>query len=198
MRAVVTLAAVPLALLLGVPAAPGAGQAAMSGAEAVRAVDWKAVGLGSSIPSVMPAADSDDPVEAGFARQWVERALDPARALTRALALQIVSKHRVPGDHWAYGMAKAMGSIIHSEKVPGLTVSRVFCNGVGCLCYVEGALSLERVSGLNGKLLREMREEFGVKGSDIDRAWMGADLEPTWELTVIRRPSTNASVDVSP
>jgi hypothetical protein len=198
MRAVVTLAAVPLALLLGVPASPGAGQAPMSGGEAVRAVDWKAVGLGSSIPSVMPTADSDDPVEAGFARQWVERALDPARALTKALALLIVSKHRVPGDQWAYGMAKAMRSIIHSEKVPGLTVSRVFCNTVGCLCYVEGALSVEPVSNLDGKLLREMDKEFGIKGGDIDRARMGAYLEPTWELTVIRRPSTNASMDVSP
>ena len=127
MRAVVTLRTVPVFLLLGVVASSGIAQAPRSGAEAVRIIDWNALGPGSPIPGVMPIADSDDPLEAGFARQWLERALDPGRPPLGGLALEIVSKRRTPGDPWAYGMSKELWAIVRS-KGHGPTISRVFCN----------------------------------------------------------------------
>ena len=52
---------------------PCAAQMSLSGAEAVQRIDWTALSIGSPIPDLMPAAESEDPTEAGFAGQWVER-----------------------------------------------------------------------------------------------------------------------------
>jgi hypothetical protein len=143
----------------------------------------------------MPIADSDDPLEAGFARQWLERALDPGRPPLGGLALEIVSKRRTPGDPWAYGMSKELWAIVRS-KGHGPTISRVFCNSIGCLCYVEGDVSFGNPV-VAQDLLGEAGQKFGLKRSDVDVAWSSRYLEPPWELTVVRRPSTHAPITPS-
>jgi hypothetical protein len=55
-----------------------------------------------------------------------------------ALALAIMSRRRAPGDQWAYDLERRLREVIHSEvDSEGPTVSRVFCNALGCLCYTE-------------------------------------------------------------
>jgi hypothetical protein len=81
-----------LLLLLGVALPSDSAPVPLSGADAVRAIDWSSVYIGSAIPESMPTADADDTVDAGFAREWLERALVPGRPSLSSLALDIVSR----------------------------------------------------------------------------------------------------------
>jgi hypothetical protein len=128
------------------------GAAHLSGAEAVREIDWTSVTSLSPIPNLMPSRSSDDPVEAGFAPQWAERALADSFAvpstfrlqrtvppvLAMPLALKIMSQNGNPQDHWAYAVERHLRKVIRSTIEPEhATISRVFCNALGCLCYLE-------------------------------------------------------------
>ena len=187
MRAVVTLRTVLVVLLLEVVASYGTAQSPMSGAEAVRMIDWIALGAGAPIPDLMPTAQSDDPLDAGFARQWVERAVVPANSVSSKLALEIVSKHRTPDDHWAYAMEKELREIIRT-KVHKFRNSRVFCNSVGCLCYVERDESFLRNPVVYRELLGERGHKFGLALSDLDATVHPVRPGMPWELTFVRRP----------
>jgi hypothetical protein len=175
-----------LVCLLAVYSASKA-QPAMSGAEAVRMIDWLAVGAGAPIPYLMPAAASDDPLEAGFARQWLERAVVPANTVSAKLALDIVSERRTPDDHWAYAMEKELREIIRS-KLQKSKNSRVFCNAVGCLCYVERDESFLRNPVVYRELLGERGHKFGLAQSDLDATVHPVRPGIPWELTFVKRP----------
>jgi hypothetical protein len=174
-------------------------QPAMTGAEAVREIDWNALGPGSPIPEQMPAAESDDPLEAGFARQWVDRVVTPQYPNTdpwKDLALAIVSKHRDPDDQWASRAEKELWEIIQ-DNIPRGRNPRVFCNSFGCLCYVERE---ERVhySIVYLELVRNRGRSLGLSRNDISAiigylrplAAQGArdGLASQWELTIVKRP----------
>src|SRR5207253_2298600 len=68
--------------------APSAVASSRSAVEVVRSIDWNAVKELFPIPTSMPTLSSDDPLEAGFAPEWAERALKgmgaaPARTAMR-------------------------------------------------------------------------------------------------------------------
>src|ERR1700722_3583450 len=123
----------------------------LSGADAVRAINWDEVKLDSAIPHLMPAGDSDDPVEAGFAPQWIEHALvihDPkwitlarrgmATVPAEPLALQMIAEKRDPTDSWAHTVDRKIRDTIRTNGGhDSLVVWRVFCGSHGCLCYLE-------------------------------------------------------------
>lgn len=168
-----------------------AAQRPMSGAEVVRTIDWAAVMSGSPIPALMPNSQSDDPVEAGFARQWIQRVLLPAESPSRKLALAIVSRRRASNDLWAQAMEKELRAIVHEKFDLQPTISRVFCNSFGCLCYVErDGAPLDKQSVLR-ELLGERGQKFGLQKSDVDVVWTDAGHgDPfVWELTLVKRPT---------
>ena len=189
---VVTIQHALVVVLLGVVASSGTAQAPMSGAEAVREIDWNALTGSAPIPEQMPARQSDDPVEAGFARQWIEHALvapysDSSKvALEMKVALEIVSKHRDPDDQWAYGMEKELREIVRT-KVPKPINVRVFCNSVGCLCYVEQDVALLDRPIVAPELFRQDAHRFGLKRNDVDVLVHAVKPGTPWELTIVRR-----------
>jgi hypothetical protein len=200
MNAAVRFGAIPLALLLGCSAT--AAQPATPGAQAVPQIDWQSVTLGSPIPRPMPVAASDDPSEAGFARQWIERALPPP---ARNLASAIVARHRTPEDTWGYDSERELRQFIQTKVATVTpTISRVFCNSVGCLVYLErrGAFLDYRI--VYNSLLGEMghklalRPQDGIEdargepppGSDDSSRW-------SWELTLVRRASEGGPTEHS-
>lgn len=170
---------------------PALAQLPMSGAEAVREIDWSAIGPGSQIPKQMPASQSDDPVEVGFARQWLERVLIYPES--PKLALEIVSIHRTPDDLWASRMEKELRAIVR-DKAPAAKNTRVFCNSIGCLCYEEeSATDLSERWIVYGELLGESGRRLGLGRSDLDAVAgvmrPGMIQSGRWELTIVRRTS---------
>jgi len=131
-------APVALALVLGFCAevSPAIGQAPASGADAVRNIDWVNIRNWSPIPETFPTADSDDPVEAGFARQWLEQVLQPPEEDQNRLIVKIGSTRRNPNDQWSYKARAALRDLVRTD-IPNGRNARVFCNELGCLCYVE-------------------------------------------------------------
>jgi hypothetical protein len=132
-------APVTLMLLVGFCAvvSPAVGQAHTSGADAVRNVDWASMRFGAPIPETLPTADSNDPVEAGFARQWLELLLQaPEHDQLVRETLKILSGPRNPNDQWSYDARAALRGLVRTA-VPNGRNARVFCSDIGCLCYVE-------------------------------------------------------------
>jgi hypothetical protein len=170
----------------------------ISGAQVVREIDWNSLGPGSPIPEQMPATDSDDPVEAGFARQWVERVEAPGDFPWKKLALEVVSKHRTPNDLWASGMVKELRDIIRT-KVPTAKNARVFCNSVGCLCYVERDEPFLRQSIVYLALLGDRGRKWGLERTDLDAIENIRRPDIPWELTIVRHRSSGSRMqsDVS-
>jgi hypothetical protein len=159
----------------------------MHGAEAVRDIDWASLGPASPIPQSMPAvAESEDPLEAGFAHQWIERIYLPESSGWRKLALEIASARRRPDDPWAVKMERELREIVRA-KVPAAQNLRVFCNSVGCLCYVERE-EREFDPIVYRALLGERARRFGLQRSDLDAVIDLAKPAPHWELTVVKRP----------
>jgi Meckel syndrome type 1 protein len=192
---------------------PGAADIAGSpvAKQAAHTIDWAALGPGFPIPASMPTASSDDPREAGFAPEWARRALKGVEAVAappqrqRAgagasaenMALAIMSRKRAPEDEWAYEVERRLREVIRAEvDTQGPTVSRVFCNDVGCLCYTErdgenanaagfGAISetLGRGSGWS--------RELGIDPRSVYLFATGApgDLptQAVWQLVFIMR-----------
>jgi hypothetical protein len=169
-------------------------QAPPSGVAAVHGIAWESLTSGSPIPHSMPASQSNDPLEAGFARQWVQHALVPAESPERILALAIVSKRRASEDLWAQSMEKELRTIVHEKFDLRPTISRVFCNSVGCLCYLErDGAPMDEQSVLR-ELLGERGRKFGLQRSDVDvvRTDAGHGNPFVWELTLVRRPTPHA------
>jgi hypothetical protein len=169
----------------------------MSGAEAVKAIDWNSVGYGSPIPHLMPATESDDPVEAGFAIQWIDRVL--SRYPFSRLAAEIVSIHRDPDDAWAISVEKEWRkNIREADESEAPTISRVFCNAVGCLCYMErdGVTPNGSFSFVGLELKR-----FGIKQdhwNSTGHYFTANGQRGFWLITVASRPSADARVDTTP
>jgi len=192
-KPVVTFGAGVMALLLA--CSFSSAEPAMTGAEAVREIDWNALTAGSPIPGQMPAAQSDDPVEAGFARQWIEHVVAPSDSpyFDSKLALEIVSKHRATDDQWANGMEKELREIIHTN-VPRPINVRVFCNSVGCLCYVERDVPFWDKPIVRLGLLHEGKDKFGIRTGDIYVLIHAVKPGIPWELTLVSRPSTDTPI----
>jgi hypothetical protein len=94
----------------------------------------------------MPTSISADPVEAGFAPQWAERSLDPHFASLRGVLAVMANKKR-SGDSWPYALEDHLRQVIKMAfEKDSPTVSRVFCNSVGCLVYMERTNSQTRVA----------------------------------------------------
>jgi hypothetical protein len=185
-------APVTLMLLLGFCAvvSPAVGQAPTSGADAVRNVDWASMRFGSPIPETFPTADSDDPVEAGFARQWFELFRQaPDQEQTIALPLRIVSSPRNPSDQWSY-KARAMLRDLLSAEIPKGRNARVFCNDIGCLCYVERDDG-ERASRWVPVIYTKLKGGIWREAPFGPRDTFGYVVHPSrsphvfWELTII-------------
>jgi hypothetical protein len=165
----------------------------MSGAEAGRVIDRDSVKPGSPIPRSMPSVQSDDPVEAGFAAQWVERALPPPFS-KQGFALAIIAKKRVAGDTWAYGVERQLRELINGQiAARAQMVSRVFCNSVGCLCYLERGS--DQIPDPNNTILDSLKSgwpAFGIKPTDVDSTVSFSNvggLPVSWALIFIQRPS---------
>ena len=190
MKAVVTLRAVPLALLLA--SSFTLAQTTSTG-KTVGEVDWNAIGPGSPIPEHMPAAQqSDDPLEAGFARQWIERVENPPWPdnLWRNLALAIASQRRTPGDQWASLMEKELREILRNKVHTGRN-SRVFCNSLGCLCYVERDEQFAKDPIVYMELVGNSSPKFGLQRSDLDATVHPRRPGIPWELTILKRPASD-------
>ena len=152
---------------------------------------WESIQGGDPIPRWMPTSTSEDPMKAGFARQWIERALSPTELPARQLALAIVSKQRAPDDRWSKATESELRKII-GEKFDSQTptISRVFCNSVGCLCYVEPEGTALRSTSMYNLLLTERMQKLGITRRDLDvvRTTAPKDMRVyKWELTVVRR-----------
>jgi hypothetical protein len=122
----------------------------VNGVEAVKAIDWNSVRSFSPIPRLMPTGSATDAVDAGFAPEWFERSIDGwgadsinyhgefASIAIQPLASRIMSESRSADDDWANGVESKLRSMIaDGAPATAATTSRVFCNGEGCLCYLE-------------------------------------------------------------
>jgi len=186
--AILTVITTLLAWTLSVTAS-GQPSPARSGAAAVRSIAWNSVGPGAPIPAAIPVADSDDPVESGFAPDWIRRALaypfsPPSQ---REFALAVVAKHRAADDRWAHEFEEELREII-GEGLRMPTVWRVFCNSVGCLCYVQAGNPLDNpllYTALHGQ---SVQQRFGITLADVDVLRSFKDPNAPWELTFVRRP----------
>ncbi len=168
----------------------GLAQTPLSGVEAAREVDWSTIDVSSPIPDPMPSADSDDPLEAGFAPQWIERRVSSP---SRQFALHIVSVARSPEDQWALDMRKSLRELVGSSVPKAMNV-RVFCNANGCLCYVERdepGYVLDSI--IYTKLLSESGRELHIAPADLVDAWVHVHRPGRpWELTIIRNPNVQS------
>jgi hypothetical protein len=159
----------------------------MRGVDAVRAIDWNTLPAGSRIPTLMPENSSDDPLEAGFAVQWLKNASVDKMA---SKAVDIASARRQPNDAWAHRMVQVLRQLIKSE-IPDGTHPRVFCNALGCLCYVERDQPTVIWPTVYTSLTGERGRQLGLMADDLDAVVRG--VKPgQWELTVISRPSSAA------
>ena len=192
-------------------AAPMGFTQTLTGAQALRAIDWNTVKTSDPIPASMPTSPSDDPVEAGFAPEWIQRALAPPdppscssgghgtapdAACARTLAWVIASKPRSGDDRWSYEFERELRHLIHNRYAERPTISRVFCNSVGCLCYVErhgppfDPPPLDQQI-IYHELLGEPGRRFGIGVKDLNLVRADAyDHHFAWELTLVRRPSS--------
>lgn len=174
----------------------------MSGLLASRSINWDTVKRGYPIPRAMPSSDSDDPLDAGFAIEWVVRALnsatgpvngsDPMRREgldARSFAALVISEFKRPDDSWAYGLEYEVRQFVESELRPGPdTVIRQFCNAHGCLFYFEG-MSRGVLSTVTGAFLSNPQlRQYGIGLRDT---WWTIGTDPEfrrkWNLILVTR-----------
>jgi hypothetical protein len=179
-------------------------QSVMSGKEA-NAIDWETVKPFSPIPGAMPADSSDDPLQAGFAVEWIERSLGSQKDSGSIppglkLTLAIASQRRTPDDRWAYEMEQKLRDIIRTKFQSRRTpIARVFCNAVGCLCYLQG----EDVAqfDISEELIGQTGHQFGIHRSDLNTVGIIRTPGPQdkkWWLTIVKRPNARAQGQRSP
>lgn len=179
-----------------------AATARLSPEQVVQSIDWESMRRFSPIPRAMPAGESDDPLEAGFAPQWIERALvgwivesrlsdgRKSRVLAAPMALQIASEKKNPDDTWAYGVEYELRRVIQDELGGNFPITpRVFCNAHGCLCYFEGMTERRPL----GRVTRALTSEPWAKDFGIDPLsiyWMNGGSGPKelhWQLVIVAR-----------
>ena len=177
------------------PPSGGSTAAPLTGAEAERSIAWSTVRKGDPIPTLMPTSTSANSLDAGFAPEWVERSVRPfadGEESARSM-LSIMSTQRAPDDAWADSVEHYLRAFIRSQvDVQAPTVSRVFCNAVGCLCYVERTGSALTLLMIYGALTSPAASEFGTKQMGITTLRHGRRLGTSWELTIVMRPKAVA------
>jgi len=157
-------------------------------------LDWQQIHFGSAMPRSLPVAEADEAIKAGFPKEWALRALSlGALASARDQYLKIISEKRSPGDDWAYGIEHDIWSAIkirqRSESDP---IARVFCNGVGCLIYLEhrGRAQTSAGSDLARSLQRDSlwSAKFGLTSTST-QLWGGTLRDQlNWSLIIVLRP----------
>jgi hypothetical protein len=168
-----------------------------AGAEAVRLIDWSTVDAGAPIPSSLPNADSNDPLEAGFAARWIERSLRPVNYEMGQFALSLVALNEPAKDTWADSMTHALRAIVAAGS-PDQRTARVFCNALGCLCYVEHDVPMLN----HPSLLDDLRKNRAIKPliADSTLSWAVHPRPPgiPWELIVVERKVRDLKPESSP
>ncbi|HKU89821.1 MAG TPA: hypothetical protein VJP84_08500, partial [Steroidobacteraceae bacterium] len=166
-------------------------------------IDWNSVRESSPIPRAMPAAQSDDPYGAGFARQWVEQSLQKRNAFfgreagsplmdPKPLVLDVVSEPKNPEDSWAYGAEYELRRIVdqQSRDSPEPAITRTFCNGHGCLIYMEfDGDKMADLSSIPKAILRApWRKDFGIEARNVF-VLIGRQDEPRirWQMFLVHR-----------
>ncbi len=151
----------------------------------------------------MPAQESDDPEDAGFARQWAERALAGKPAVTfihqgqtlegdaLRLALPIVSESKRPDDTWAYGVEYELRTRL--QKALGQTGPaplRVFCNAHGCLCYFEGITTSHPLQVAANIMDEPWARDFGIEplAQFVTNGGGTGPQENWWQMMIVTRP----------
>jgi hypothetical protein len=167
--------------------------------EMVRSIDWQSVDTRSPIPRSMPSRTSDDPLDAGFAVEWVERSLVDAVAAGAGVSyqpaapvvLRIISESKDPQDSWSHGVEHAVLEIVESRLPKDDNgVSRAFCSRTGCVFYFEGMTHLGPLGVVTQALVEPWAKEFGIEGTDI--YWVNGSRGPKefhWQMVVVERRS---------
>ena len=191
------IAAVGLAASLAFAIAPPSGgstAAPVTGAEAEHSIHWSTVGKGDAIPASMPTSRSADALDAGFAPEWVESSVRPFPGGEEAapLILAIMSEQRAPDDAWADEVEHYLREFIRTQVAgQAPTTSRVFCNSVGCLCYLERTGSPLTQLMIYNALRSQAAREFGTKKMGMS-IMESAPRGTSWELTIVTRPKAMA------
>jgi hypothetical protein len=158
--------------------------------DAAQQVDWDTVRC-APIPAQIRAEPSEDPLKAGFPRQWIEHCIYKLHPGWGRMALRIASEPRSSDNVAAAEMERQLRAIVQKTISPGDTY-RVFCNALGCLTYVERP------------------HDFGLLKSPVEKALandhslaVGAYARPgrpvPWDFTVVirRPPSQDHRTDAS-
>jgi hypothetical protein len=172
------------------PPSGGSTAAPLTGAEAERSIAWNTVGKGDAIPALMPIARSSNSLDAGFSREWVERSVRPYvdGEESARLILDIMSEQRARDDAWADKVEQYLRAFIRGHvDVQAPTISRVFCNSVGCLCYLERTGPPLTQLMIYNALRSQAASEFGTKQMGT-RIMESAPRGTSWELTIVTRP----------
>jgi hypothetical protein len=158
-------------------------------AEVASQIDWNSLPTLSPIPASMPARSSDDPLEVGFAPQWIKRVVTPGMDESlKSRVIKMATLRRDPNDMWALDMERALRQLVH-DKVSDTRSSRVFCNSSGCLCYVERNVQFLANPIIFTELKGKEGRELGIRQEDL---WFVTHAVRTngipWELTVVTKP----------
>jgi hypothetical protein len=110
----------------------------------------------------------------------------------------IVSNPRLPGDPWAEAMESELRELVHEKYGNKPVTFRVFCNSIGCLCYVDQHRPPDDRFGLLFKLpiYQELHGErgkrLGIEVRDVNSAWYYSyGQQVAWELTIVRHPASD-------
>jgi hypothetical protein len=104
------------------------------------------------------------------------------------LASRIMSESKNADDEWANGMELELGSLIaNNTSASTAIISRVFCNGEGCLCYLE-AEQHSPILSTTGKIIASLRNDPFPQRYGIGplNAYIWGPLN--WQLILIPRP----------
>ena len=172
----------------------------VDGVEAAKSIDWDSVERMSPIPRLMPTRPAADAVDAGFAPEWFEHSIGRWMADSinyhgksesiwiQSLASQIMSESKSADDNWATGMEAQLRSMIAGDTSADL-ISRVFCNGQGCLCYIEDEdPSVHEGVREQMRILKSLRDDAWAQGYGITYPGAYATGTHDWSLILIPRP----------
>jgi hypothetical protein len=193
----VVAAAIAASLAFAIePPSGGSTAAPLTGAEAERSIAWSTVRKGDAIPALMPRSRSADALDAGFAPEWVERSVRPLPGGEESaqLMLGIVSEQRAPDDAWADKVEDYLREFIGTQvDVQAPTTSRVFCNSVGCLCYLERTGSPLTWLMISKALKSQAASEFGTEQMGMTTMEHAPRPGTSWELTIVTRRNVTAA-----